>query len=80
MIKLKHHFYSESSFLSQVKSWISSRYGNSFLFKRGYDIKQGYLAEGRLINDCKYDMLVFRDIRQSLFGGNLRLIYIYNFN
>ncbi|EIE75685.1 hypothetical protein RO3G_00389 [Rhizopus delemar RA 99-880] len=71
-------FASGSWFLEQVKHLISSRYGKSFLFKRGYDVKREYLEEGRLINDCKYDMLVFRSIRQTLFGGNLHLIYIDN--
>ncbi|KAI9265544.1 hypothetical protein EDC94DRAFT_605221 [Helicostylum pulchrum] len=69
---------SGSGFLNQVKQLIDSRYGQSFLFKRGYAIKKEYLDESRLVNDCKYDMLVFRDIRQSLFGGNLRLICIDN--
>lgn len=71
-------FASGSGFLNQVKQLIDSRYGQSFLFKRGYKIKKEYLSESRLVNDCKYDMLVFRDIRQSLFGGNLRLISIDN--
>lgn len=69
---------SGSGFLNQVKQLIDSRYGQSFLFKRGYAIKKEYLDESRLVNDCKYDMMVFRDIRQSLFGGNLRLICIDN--
>ncbi|KAI8075438.1 uncharacterized protein B0P05DRAFT_547512 [Gilbertella persicaria] len=71
---------SDSAFLCQAKHLISSRYGKSFLFRRGYDIKKKYLEESRLVTDCKYDMLVFRDIRQTLFGGNLRLIYIDNDN
>lgn len=71
-------FASGSGFLNQVKQLIESRYGQSFLFKRGYEVKKEYLAESRLIDDCKYDMLVFRDIRQTLFGGNLRLILIDN--
>lgn len=71
-------FASGSSFLNNVKQLVSSRYGQSFLFKRGYDVKKEYLKESRLVNDCKYDMLVFRDIRQTLFGGNLRLICIDN--
>ncbi|KAI8378292.1 hypothetical protein EDC96DRAFT_219864 [Choanephora cucurbitarum] len=69
-------FASDSSFLHQVKNLISSRYGKSFLFKRGYDTKKAYLEESRLVNDCRYDMLVFRSIRQNLFGGRLRLIYV----
>ncbi|OBZ87261.1 Long chain acyl-CoA synthetase 7, peroxisomal [Choanephora cucurbitarum] len=69
-------FASDSSFLHQVKNLISSRYGKSFLFKRGYDTKKAYLEENRLVNDCRYDMLVFRSIRQNLFGGRLRLIYV----
>lgn len=66
------------AFLHQVKQLIQSRYGKSFLFKRGFSIKEGYLKESRLVEDCKYDMLVFRDIRKTLFGGNLRLIFIDN--
>ncbi|KAI7905745.1 uncharacterized protein BX663DRAFT_500763 [Cokeromyces recurvatus] len=71
-------FVSGPIFLRQVKHLIESRYNKSFLFKRGYSVKKEYLEEGRLVNDCKYDMLVFRDIRQKMFGGNLRLIYIDN--
>ncbi|KAK4516475.1 uncharacterized protein ATC70_011447 [Mucor velutinosus] len=71
-------FASGSAFLHQVKQLIQSRYGKSFLFKRGFGIKEGYLKESRLVEDCKYDMLVFRDIRKTLFGGNLRLIFIDN--
>jgi long-chain acyl-CoA synthetase len=71
-------FASGSSFLNGVKELIESRYGKSFLYKRGYEVKKEYLQESRLVNDCKYDMLVFRDIRQALFGGNLRLICIDN--
>ncbi|CAO3644901.1 unnamed protein product [Mucor hiemalis] len=71
-------FASGCSFLNNVKQLVISRYGQSFLFKRGYDVKREYLKESRLVNDCKYDMLVFRDIRQTLFGGNLRLICIDN--
>ncbi|KAG0175226.1 Long-chain-fatty-acid--CoA ligase 5 [Apophysomyces sp. BC1015] len=65
-------------FLQQVKEMIESQYGNSFLFRRGYNKKAQHLAEGRLVNDTKYDMLVFRDIRQRLFGGQLRIIYVEN--
>ncbi|KAL7319009.1 medium-chain fatty acid-CoA ligase faa2 [Mucor circinelloides] len=71
-------FASGPAFLHQVKQLIESRYGKSFLFKRGFSIKEGYLKESRLVDDCKYDMLVFRDIRKTLFGGNLRLVYIDN--
>lgn len=71
-------FASGSGFLQATQKLIESKYGKSFLFKRGYDVKKEYLAESRLVNDCKYDMLVFRDIRQTLFGGNLRLIYVDN--
>ncbi|EPB81223.1 hypothetical protein HMPREF1544_12064 [Mucor circinelloides 1006PhL] len=71
-------FASGPAFLHQVKQLIESRYGKSFLFKRGFSIKEGYLKESRLVDDCKYDMLVFRDIRKSLFGGNLRLVYVDN--
>ncbi|KAI8987960.1 AMP-dependent synthetase/ligase [Mycotypha africana] len=66
------------AFLQQAKQWIESHYGTSFLFKRGYNVKKAFLEDGRLVSDCKYDMLVFRAIRQTLFGGNLRLIYIDN--
>lgn len=69
---------SSSGFLNQIKQLIESRYGQSFLFKRGYEVKKGYLAESRLIDDCKYDMLTFRDIRQTLLGGSLRLILTVN--
>ncbi|CEG66244.1 hypothetical protein RMATCC62417_02858 [Rhizopus microsporus] len=71
-------FVSNSWLLGQVRHLIESRYGKSFLYKRGYDAKKEYLEESRLVNDCKYDMLVFRNIRQTMFGGNLRLIYIDN--
>lgn len=65
--------------MEQVKDLIETRYGNSFLFRRGLDKKKAYFEEGRLVTDSKYDMLVFRDIRQKLFGGNLRLVLIdYN--
>ncbi|KAI8980914.1 hypothetical protein BDB01DRAFT_190725 [Pilobolus umbonatus] len=65
-------------FYHQLKDLVETRYGQSFLFKRGYNVKSGYLEEGRLVNDCKYDMLVFRDIRQRLLGGNIRLMFIDN--
>ncbi|GAN03959.1 conserved hypothetical protein [Mucor ambiguus] len=71
-------FASGPAFLHQVKQLIQSRYGKSFLFNRGFSIKEGYLKESRLVEDCKYDMLVFRDIRKTLFGGDLRLIFIDN--
>ncbi|KAI9468920.1 MAG: hypothetical protein EXX96DRAFT_589730 [Benjaminiella poitrasii] len=71
-------FASGDVFLRQVKEMIESRYNKSFLFKHGYNVKKEYLEESRLVNDCKYDMLVFRDIRQKIFGGNVRLIYIDN--
>ncbi|KAF7729642.1 Long-chain-fatty-acid--CoA ligase 5 [Apophysomyces ossiformis] len=71
-------FGSVKPFFEQVKGRVESQYGNSFLFRRGYDKKQHHLAEGRLVNDTKYDMLVFRDIRQKLFGGHLRIAYIEN--
>ncbi|KAI8384632.1 uncharacterized protein BYT42DRAFT_563144 [Radiomyces spectabilis] len=67
---------SGSAFLQQVKSLIESRYGNSFLFRRGLDTKMSYFEEGRLVTDSKYDMLVFRDIRTKLFGGQLRLMFV----
>lgn len=67
------------AFWDQVKDLVEARYGNSFLFRRGLDKKKAYFEEGRLVNDSKYDMLVFRDIRQKLFGGNLRLVLVdYN--
>ncbi|KAL0088526.1 hypothetical protein J3Q64DRAFT_1726283 [Phycomyces blakesleeanus] len=65
-------------FLHQVKEVIESNYGNSFLFRRGFNKKLECFKEGRLVNDSKYDMLVFRDIRQTLFGGNLRVVFIDN--
>ena len=69
---------SGSEYLHAFKQLVETKYGNSFLFKRGYEVKKHYLEESRLVNDCKYDMLVFRDIRQTLFGGNLRLVFIDN--
>lgn len=75
---MQFSYFSGPAFLHQVKQLIQSRYGKSFLFKRGYSIKEDYLKESRLVDDCKYDMLVFRDIRKTLFGGNLRLLYIDN--
>ncbi|KAL1931090.1 hypothetical protein VTP01DRAFT_10227 [Rhizomucor pusillus] len=72
-------FASGFAFWDQVKDLVEARYGNSFLFRRGLDKKKAYFEEGRLVNDSKYDMLVFRDIRQKLFGGNLRLVLVdYN--
>ncbi|KAH8550228.1 hypothetical protein BGW37DRAFT_428046 [Umbelopsis sp. PMI_123] len=59
----------------QIKDRIESHYGNSFLYKRGYETKKRTLInEGRLVVDNRYDMLVFRDIRQKTFGGSLRLV------
>ncbi|KAI9498569.1 hypothetical protein BDB00DRAFT_798509 [Zychaea mexicana] len=69
---------SGAPFLDQVKENIEKRYGNSFLFRRGMDRKQAYFADGRLVADSKYDMLVFRDIRQKTFGSNIRLLIIDN--
>ncbi|KAI9262423.1 hypothetical protein BDA99DRAFT_511159 [Phascolomyces articulosus] len=69
---------SGAPFLTQVKENIEKRYGNSFLFRRGLDRKQAYFEDGRLVADSKYDMLVFRDIRQKTFGSNIRLLLIDN--
>lgn len=55
---------------------IANKYGNSFIFQRGLVRKERYLGEGRLVSDCIYDMLLFRDIRQRMFGGNIRLLLI----
>jgi hypothetical protein len=64
---------------NQIKDRIESQYGNSFLYKRGYEAKERtLLAEGRLVVDNKYDMLVFRDIRQKAFGGSLKLVLFDN--
>ncbi|CAO3672086.1 unnamed protein product [Umbelopsis vinacea] len=64
---------------TQIKDRIESQYGNSFLYKRGYEAKERtLLAEGRLVVDNKYDMLVFRDIRQKAFGGSLKLVLFDN--
>lgn len=65
-------------FLKQVQKLILGKYGNSFLFQRGLDKKDRYHKEGRLVSDCKYDMLVFRYIKQQLFGGNIRMLYMDN--
>ncbi|CEP17591.1 hypothetical protein [Parasitella parasitica] len=35
-----------------------------------------YHKQGRLVSECIYDMLVFRDIKMNLFGGNIRMIYL----
>ncbi|KAG2219910.1 hypothetical protein INT45_008547 [Circinella minor] len=69
---------SGAPFLTQVKENIEKRYGNSFLFRRGLDKKKAYFEDGRLVEDSKYDMLVFRDIRQKTFGNNIRLLLIDN--
>ncbi|KAI8145695.1 hypothetical protein BJV82DRAFT_601924 [Fennellomyces sp. T-0311] len=69
---------SGAPFLAQVKNTIETRYGKSFLFRRGMDRKQAYFEDGRLVVDSKYDMLVFRDIRQKSFGSNIRLLLIDN--
>jgi long-chain acyl-CoA synthetase len=69
-------FDSGESFLKQVQKLIVNTYGNSFLFQRGLDRKERYHKEGRLVSDCIYDMLVFRDIRQRLFGGKIRLLFM----
>lgn len=63
-------------FLKQVQKLILGKYGNSFLFQRGLDRKDRYHKEGKLVSDCKYDMLVFRYIRQQLFGGQIRMLYM----
>ncbi|KAK4509611.1 uncharacterized protein ATC70_007964 [Mucor velutinosus] len=65
-------------FLKQVRRLILGKYGNSFLFQRGLDRKDRYHKEGKLVSDCKYDMLVFRYIRQQLFGGQMRMLYLDN--
>ncbi|CDH50650.1 long-chain-fatty-acid--ligase 5 isoform 2 [Lichtheimia corymbifera JMRC:FSU:9682] len=69
---------SGAPFLAQVKETIEARYGNSFLFRRGLDKKKAYFEEGRLVTDSKYDMLVFRDIKQKTFGSNIRLVIMDN--
>ncbi|GAN04408.1 acyl-CoA synthetase long-chain family member 1 isoform X1 [Mucor ambiguus] len=65
-------------FLKQVQKLILGKYGNSFLFQRGLERKDRYHKEGKLVSDCKYDMLVFRYIRQQLFGGHIRMLYLDN--
>ncbi|KAI8877462.1 acetyl-CoA synthetase-like protein [Backusella circina FSU 941] len=66
-------------FYRKLKQHVYNQYGNSFLFKRGYKVKkEEYMNQGVLVSDCKYDVLVFNRIRQALFGGNLRVIYIDN--
>lgn len=73
---MKSH--SGGPFLKQVQKLILGKYGNSFLFQRGLDRKDRYHKEGKLVSDCKYDMLVFRYIRQQLFGGHIRMLYMDN--
>ncbi|KAG2198959.1 hypothetical protein INT47_013143 [Mucor saturninus] len=67
---------SGAPFLKQVRILIANKYGNSFIYQRGLKRKDRYHREGRLVSDCIYDMLVFRDIRQRMFGGNIRLLLI----
>lgn len=66
---------SDARFLHQVQKLIENKYGTSFLFQHGLDRKRRYFEDGRLVSDCIYDMLVFRDIRQTMFGGNVRILY-----
>lgn len=73
---MSHVYYSGGQFLRQVQKLITNTYGNSFLFQRGLVRKDRYHKEGRLISDCIYDMLVFRDIRQRMFGGKIRLLFM----
>jgi long-subunit acyl-CoA synthetase (AMP-forming) len=68
--------YSGGPFLKQAQKLIANTYGNSFLFQRGLNRKDSYHKEGRLVTDCIYDMLVFRDIRQRMFGGKIRLLFM----
>jgi hypothetical protein len=58
-----------------VKKIIESTYGNSFLFQRGMDRKQKYFEQGKLVSDCIYDMLVFRDVKHRMFGGSVRIVF-----
>ncbi|KAI9251096.1 hypothetical protein EDC94DRAFT_697752 [Helicostylum pulchrum] len=75
--ELKPTIYSSGApFLKQVQKLIANKYGNSFIFQRGIDRKNRYHLEGRLVSDCMYDMLVFRDIRQKMFGGHVRMLYM----
>lgn len=64
-------------FLKHVQKLTVSNYGNSFFFQRDLGRKDRYHKGGRLISDCIYNMLVFRDTRrQQLFGDNIRIIYM----
>ncbi|KAI8646630.1 hypothetical protein BD408DRAFT_409991 [Parasitella parasitica] len=67
---------SGAPFLKQVQKLIVNKYGNSFLFKRALDRKDRYHKQGRLVSECIYDMLVFRDIKMHLFGANIRMLYL----
>ncbi|KAI8047730.1 uncharacterized protein B0P05DRAFT_601010 [Gilbertella persicaria] len=63
-------------FLRQIQKTIESKYGNSFLYHRGLDRKCRYHNQGKVVSDCIYDMLVFRDIRQRMFGGSIRVLLV----
>lgn len=75
-VVLTNTYNSGAPFLKQAQILIANKYGNSFIFQRGLDRKERYHLEGRLVSDCIYDMLLFRDIRQRMFGGNIRLMFI----
>lgn len=68
--------YSGAPFLKQAQKLIATKYGNSFIFQRGLNRKNRYHREGRLVADCIYDMLVFREIRSSMFGGHIRTLFL----
>ncbi|KAG2175594.1 hypothetical protein INT43_001241 [Umbelopsis isabellina] len=66
--------------MKQIKERVESQYGNSFLYKRGYERKKNLLlSNGRLVVDNRYDMLVFRDIRQKIFGGSLKVVFLEDY-
>lgn len=67
---------SGAPFLKQAQKLIANKYGNSFIFQRGLDRKDRYHREGRLVSDCVYDMLIFRDIRMKMFGGQIRMLFM----
>lgn len=75
--ELKPTIYASGApFLKQAQKLIATKYGNSFIFQRGLNRKNRYHREGRLVSDCIYDMLVFREIRSSMFGGCIRVLFL----
>jgi long-chain acyl-CoA synthetase len=67
---------SGAPFLKQAQKLIANKYGTSFIFQRGLDRKDRYHREGRLVSDCVYDMFLFRQIRMSMFGGQIHTLFM----